>query len=70
MASKRELQRQIKAAAARIQYELAEGIHTYSACDCGRNQTRGGKCWRCELEDLTTLYEKKYLKSTPNWKDG
>ncbi len=35
-----------------IKYELAEGIHTYSRCECGRNSTRRGKCAACLLEEF------------------
>ena len=35
-----------------IKYELAEGVHTYTRCKCGRNSTRSGKCWECLLEEL------------------
>ncbi len=36
----------------RIKYELREGTHTFTMCDCGRRGCRGGKCWECELEEL------------------
>lgn len=46
----------------RIGYELAEGIHTYHRCECGRYSTRRGECAMCLLEkylgELDSLKEK------------
>ncbi len=35
-----------------IKYELADGTHTYTRCECLRHGCRSGKCWECLLEDL------------------
>lgn len=36
----------------KIRYELQEGSHTFTMCECGRTGCRGRKCWKCLLEDL------------------
>jgi len=33
-----------------IKYELAEGIHTYHQCGCGKRATRRGECAYCLLD--------------------
>ncbi len=35
-----------------IKYELAEGVHTYHRCKCGRSSTRHGRCAICLLDDF------------------
>lgn len=39
----------------RMIYENAPGIHTYSMCDCGRQQTRSGECFKCLKEKVLRL---------------
>ncbi len=41
-----------KAISANIRYELREGTHTYTMCQCGRRGCRSLKCWECWLHDL------------------
>lgn len=41
-----------------IVYEMATGVHTYSACDCGRVQTRSGMCWMCWADQFKDAYAK------------
>ncbi len=35
-----------------IKYELAEGIHTFTMCECGKHSARSHKCWECYLEEF------------------
>lgn len=35
-----------------IEYEEAEGVHTYTMCDCGRMGCRSSKCAKCWKEEL------------------
>ena len=35
-----------------IKYELAEGEHTFTMCECGRHGCRSSKCWECWVEHL------------------
>ncbi len=47
-------------AKAELKKELHKGIHTYSACDCGRKMCRANKCVLCWEEEIKKL--KKELK--------
>lgn len=35
-----------------IKTELADGIHTFSMCKCGRRGCRTAKCAYCWIQDL------------------
>jgi len=37
----------------KIMYELEEGSHTFTMCNCNRHGCRGIKCWECLLEELS-----------------
>jgi len=38
-----------------IRYEEHEGVHTYHACQCGRRNTRSGRCAECWRDCLKEL---------------
>ena len=44
-----------------IKKELQKGQHTFTICKCGRNGTRLGKCWECNLDEI--FYNKLFLNS-------
>ena len=35
-----------------IKYELNDGIHTYSPCECGEHATRRGQCAVCLVKEF------------------
>ncbi|MBR9682773.1 MAG: hypothetical protein GOV02_03795 [Candidatus Aenigmarchaeota archaeon] len=35
-----------------ICYELADGVHTFSMCTCGRKGCRGSKCILCLRDEV------------------
>lgn len=41
-----------------LAHELADGVHTYHQCDCGRAATRSGKCWMCLMDEMVKIYER------------
>lgn len=44
---------QRKVIARSIKYELQEGTHTFTHCQCGgRHGCRSGQCWECLLKLL------------------
>jgi hypothetical protein len=60
-----KLKQQIFDQAWHITYELATGVHTYSACDCGRSQTRTGVCWLCQVERIVGLWRSRRQPGDP-----
>jgi hypothetical protein len=47
-----------------LRYEMAEGIHTYSPCECGRHGCRANKCYQCWEEEIDKLMKKIKTKMT------
>ena len=45
-------QARVKELCREIKYELADGTHTFTMCECGRHGCRGSRCWECSLDIL------------------
>jgi hypothetical protein len=48
-----------------LAYEEHPGVHTYHQCECGRGNTRIGRCPKCLREEIETLVARDIRDNGP-----